>query len=104
MQSRKLLFPMTAVFTFMVTHSTWGFPLIEERKYARQIESKLRDCLSKSERTDEKVACNTRAIKKILKWHQGTFRIVPWYRKVPEIALNNLDILQPEDLITEDKK
>ena len=101
MQSRKPLLAILSLLAFMTTHSTWG---IEERRYAQGIENELTTCLRKSNNTEQQVKCNSKAILKILKWHRGTFRIVPWYRKVPEIALDNLDILQPKDLITDDKK
>ncbi len=94
MQSRRLLLATISLFTFMTTHSTWG---IEERRYAEGIEDKLETCLKESNNTETKVQqCNTEAILKILKWHQGTFRIVPWHRKVPESVRDNVDILLPE--------
>ena len=103
MKSRRPLLAILSLFAFMTTHSTWGG--IKESRYAQGIEDKLKTCLKKSNNTETKVQqCNTEAILKILKWHQGTFQILPWYRDIPEIVSDNLAILRPESLTTDDKK
>ncbi len=83
MRSQRLILVAVSIFTFMSVHTTCG-ATIEERAYANDVEKVLTTCLRKSGNDiSKKLACNSDAVKKLLKWHQGTFYVLPWHRNVP---------------------
>ena len=81
MRLKGVILSTVSAFALIVAHVSWG-KSIEERAYAIEVEKSLQQCLDDSTSLEEKFNCNSSAIKKLLKWHQGTFRFLPWFRNV----------------------
>ena len=85
MRLKRLILATASAFTLLAVQTTWG-ATIEERAYAIKVESNLKSCMNKADNdVAKKLTCNSDALEKLHKWHQGTFYFVPWHRKVSDI-------------------
>ena len=84
MRFQRLILVTASLFTFMAVHTSWGKGF-GEGQYAEKVETKLTECLDAAkDDANERAKCNSDAVKKLLKWHQGAFKVVPWRRNVPD--------------------